>query len=142
MVTLAFLALRGSVVAGLGLGLVLGVIALRSLRAVSARAAGACPRRRRPCRFWPGGGRPRRPLLAFWVLLPIGHGHGWAEVGTAFMLALAPGLMTGSPAGTGPFEALVLVQLPAIAPEALVAGLLAFAGRPMPCPPPSAPAGC
>jgi phosphatidylglycerol lysyltransferase len=63
---------------------------------------------------------------SFWVLLPLGHGMAWGEVIGIFVFSLSMGLISGSPAGTGPFEALLIVQMPGIAPEDLLAGLLAF----------------
>lgn len=124
LVALAFLALGGSGLAGLGLVLALGAVVARAFWAAEAwpRAATILA-----LAFWVAV-----DLLAlsfaFWVLLPTGPGMGWSEVVVAFTLALSLGLLSGSPAGTGPFEALVLVQLPEVPPEALLAGLLAFRG--------------
>ncbi|NBZ87367.1 phosphatidylglycerol lysyltransferase domain-containing protein [Stagnihabitans tardus] len=124
LVALAFLALGGSVLAGLALVAALGAVVARAFR-----AGGRLPKAAAilALAFWVAV-----DLLAlsfaFWVLLPTGPGMGWSEVVVAFTLALSLGLLSGSPAGTGPFEALVLLQLPQVPPEALVAGLLAFRG--------------
>ena len=64
--------------------------------------------------------------LAFWALLPQGHGQEVMQVLAGFTLSLAIGLLSGSPAGTGPFESLLFLQLPGVEAEVLIAGLLAF----------------
>lgn len=129
LVAATFLALNGSLWAGLGLVLALGLILARNL---------AGERSWRGIRL-PGTGAILALMgwvavdllclsFAFWVLLPWGSGPGWVEVVAAFITSLALGLMSGSPAGTGAFEALVILQLPQMAPEPLLAGLLAFRG--------------
>ncbi|WP_264493902.1 phosphatidylglycerol lysyltransferase domain-containing protein [Rhodobacter sp. KR11] len=129
MLALVFLGLNGSALAGLAAAGVLGAIAARSLwgdigwRGIELPRAAAML----ALLFWVGLDLMGLSF-AFWVLLPPGHGMDWVSVVVSFTLALTFGLMSGSPAGTGPFEALVLLQMPDIAPAALVAGLLAFRG--------------
>lgn len=66
--------------------------------------------------------------LAAWLLLP----SGWPDrpsPGTflpAFLTALGAGLASGSPAGLGPFEAVLLHNLPAADPTHPLAAILAF----------------
>lgn len=64
--------------------------------------------------------------FAFWALMPVEIGHSWFAVILTFAVALSVGLASGSPAGTGPFEAIVLTQLHAAETETLLAGMLAF----------------
>lgn len=129
MVALTFLALNGSMLAGLAAAAVLGLIVARSFRAEVAWRGMRLPSAATILALMAWVALDLMALsFVFWVLLPLGHGKDWAEVVASFILSLTFGLMTGSPAGTGPFEALVVVQMPGIAPEALLAGLLAFRG--------------
>lgn len=64
--------------------------------------------------------------LAFWVLLPQEATPPFLQAMPVFVMALGVGLASGSPAGTGPFEATVLSSLPELAQSGLVAGILAF----------------
>ena len=64
--------------------------------------------------------------LAFAILVPEAAGLPLALLLPAFLLALGIGLASGSPGGVGPFEAVLLVLLPATAPEPLLAAVLAF----------------
>lgn len=129
LLTLGLMAANGSVLAGVATVAILGLVALRGLRSEvgwrSLRLPSAVSSL--ALLFWVA-----LDLMAlgsaFWVLLPPGHGIDWVEAATAFVLSLTFALMSGSPAGTGPFEALVLVQLPDLPPETLIAGLIAFRG--------------
>lgn len=64
--------------------------------------------------------------LAFWVLLPQEATPPFLRAMPVFVMALGLGLASGSPAGTGPFEATVLTSLPEVDQSGLVAGILAF----------------
>jgi phosphatidylglycerol lysyltransferase len=64
--------------------------------------------------------------MAFWVLLPETATPPFLQAMPVFVMALGVGLASGSPAGTGPFEATVLSSLPEVDQSGLVAGILAF----------------
>ncbi len=64
--------------------------------------------------------------LAFWMLLPAEATPAFLHAMPVFVMALGVGLASGSPAGTGPFEAAVLSSLPDVDQSGLVAGILAF----------------
>lgn len=64
--------------------------------------------------------------LAFWMLLPDATTPPFLQAMPVFVMALGVGLASGSPAGTGPFEATVLSSLPDLDQSGLVAGILAF----------------
>lgn len=64
--------------------------------------------------------------LAFWMLLPQDATPPFLQAMPVFVMALGVGLASGSPAGTGPFEATVLSSLPELDQSGLVAGILAF----------------
>lgn len=64
--------------------------------------------------------------LAFWVLLPSEATAPFLTMMPVFVMALGVGVASGSPAGTGPFEATVLAYLPEVDQHGLVAGILAF----------------
>ncbi|OYU17554.1 MAG: hypothetical protein CFE34_15145 [Rhodobacteraceae bacterium PARR1] len=64
--------------------------------------------------------------LAFWMLLPQEATPPFLQAMPVFVMALGVGLASGSPAGTGPFEATVLSSLPDVDQSGLVAGILAF----------------
>lgn len=64
--------------------------------------------------------------LAFWMLLPQEATPPFLQAMPVFVMALGVGLASGSPAGTGPFEATVLSALPEVDQSGLVAGILAF----------------
>lgn len=64
--------------------------------------------------------------LAFWVLLPEQATAPFLTMMPVFVMALGVGVASGSPAGTGPFEATVLAYLPDVDQHGLVAGILAF----------------
>lgn len=63
--------------------------------------------------------------LACWIVLPH-QDVGFTDFLPLFLLALGAGLASGSPAGAGPFEATLLNALPAMDPNHLVAGIVAF----------------
>ena len=64
--------------------------------------------------------------LALWVLLPEGVEIGYWAVLAAFVAAMALGLFSNAPGGVGVFEGVLLVALPFVPLEALVASLLVF----------------
>jgi len=64
--------------------------------------------------------------LAFWALLPEGHGVPAGAFACAFVFAMGAGLIGGTPGGLGPFEAALLALLPAAPAEPLLAAALAF----------------
>lgn len=68
--------------------------------------------------------------LACWIVMPSAalSGTGLLDFLTIFLLALGAGLASGSPAGTGPFEAMMLNGLDAADPSFVVAGIMAFRG--------------
>lgn len=127
--TLVLLALRGSWGAAISLGALGLALVLRSLAADLSWRGLRLPSAATALSLLAWVALDLVALsFAFWALIPLDHGLGWGEVGVAFLIALGLALMTGSPAGTGPFEALILLQLPEILPESLIAGLLAFRG--------------
>lgn len=65
--------------------------------------------------------------VACWIVMPSGAlgGIGFAGFLPVFLLALGAGLASGSPAGTGPFEAMMLEGL-AMDPNLTIAGIVAF----------------
>ncbi len=64
--------------------------------------------------------------LAFWMLLPAGTGITAPQMFAAFLLACGAGLIGGTPVGLGPFDAVLLALLPAVADERLLGTALAF----------------
>lgn len=64
--------------------------------------------------------------LSFWVLMPDLAAITLEGAVSVFGLALAAGLLAGSPAGAGPFEAIVLSHLAGGQGNAVAAGLIAF----------------
>ncbi len=62
---------------------------------------------------------------ALWVLLPPGTVSA-TSLAPAFLLALGAGLISGSPAGLGPFELVLLGHLPTTPPEVLLAAVMAW----------------
>jgi phosphatidylglycerol lysyltransferase len=62
--------------------------------------------------------------LALWLLIP--GDLGFAAFLPVFLLALGAGLVSGSPAGLGAFEIVLVGLLPETGIEALLAGLLAW----------------
>ena len=64
--------------------------------------------------------------LALYVLLPPGTEIAAVGFFVAFSVALVAGLASGAPGGIGAFELLLLMQLPGIAPEPLLASAIAF----------------
>ncbi len=63
---------------------------------------------------------------AFWVLLPDHPALSFAAVLPAFVLALAAGLVSGTPGGVGPFEITLLALLPQAPQVELLAAILGF----------------
>jgi phosphatidylglycerol lysyltransferase len=65
--------------------------------------------------------------LVLWVMLPEGHGLGWAHFLSAFLLAQSVGIVSSVPGGLGVFEAVFLTFLPGrgAAPDVL-ASLVAY----------------
>lgn len=65
--------------------------------------------------------------LACWIVMPSGalEGVGLPAFVPVFLVGLGAGLASGSPAGTGPFEATLLEGLPT-EPNLTVAGIVAF----------------
>lgn len=64
--------------------------------------------------------------IAFWVLLPAAATEDFLTVFPVFVMALGIGLISGSPAGAGPFEATMLLYLPQVDPNAMAAGIIGF----------------
>jgi phosphatidylglycerol lysyltransferase len=63
---------------------------------------------------------------AFWLLLPADPAFAPATVLPAFLLALAAGLVSGTPGGMGPFEITLLTLLPEAPQAELLAAMLGF----------------
>jgi phosphatidylglycerol lysyltransferase len=63
---------------------------------------------------------------AFWLLLPDDPALSFRAVLPAFALALAAGLLSGTPGGVGPFEITLLTLLPEAPQTGLLAGILGF----------------
>lgn len=64
--------------------------------------------------------------LALWILLPDPAAIPPASLVPAFMIALAAGLASGTPAGAGPFELALLWLLPSVPGPELLAAILGF----------------
>lgn len=64
--------------------------------------------------------------LAFLLLLPAGSDIGLSVLYPAFLMALGAGLLSGAPAGAGPFELTLLALLPGLPEADLLAGLIGF----------------
>ncbi len=64
--------------------------------------------------------------LALLILLPGGGTIGMTQLLPAFLLALGAGILSGSPAGLGPFELALFALLPQLPEPSLAAGILAF----------------
>jgi phosphatidylglycerol lysyltransferase len=63
---------------------------------------------------------------AFWLFLPPDPALAFAAVLPAFTLALAAGLLSGTPGGVGPFEMTLLALLPEAPQAELLAAILGF----------------
>lgn len=63
---------------------------------------------------------------AFWLLLPDEPALTPAVVFPAFLLALAAGLVSGTPGGVGPFEITLFALLPQVPEAELLAAILCF----------------
>lgn len=63
---------------------------------------------------------------ALYILMPAGVDISFASLFPIFMLALGAALLSGTPAGVGPFELVLFALLPFVAEEPLLAGILAF----------------
>jgi phosphatidylglycerol lysyltransferase len=63
---------------------------------------------------------------AFWILLPPDPAFAAAAVLPAFLLALAAGLVSGTPGGVGPFEITLLALLPGAPQAELLAAIFGF----------------
>ncbi len=64
--------------------------------------------------------------IAFWLLLPSEPAFAASAVLPAFLLALAAGLLSGTPGGVGPFEITLLALLPDAPQAELLAAILGF----------------
>lgn len=64
--------------------------------------------------------------LALLILLPEPANPGLTTLLPVFMLALGAGILSGSPAGLGPFELALFALLPHLPEPELAAGILAF----------------
>ncbi len=64
--------------------------------------------------------------LALLVLMPEPSNLGITTLLPAFLLALGAGILSGSPAGLGPFELTLFALLPQLPAPELAAGILAF----------------
>lgn len=64
--------------------------------------------------------------LALWVLIPESAALPATALVPAFMIALAAGMVSGTPAGAGPFELTLLWLLPGVPEADLLAAILAF----------------
>ena len=64
--------------------------------------------------------------LAFWLLLPDSAAISFAVLLPAFLLALGAGIMSGTPAGLGPFEVSLLALLPTLPDPELLCTIIAF----------------
>lgn len=63
---------------------------------------------------------------ALWLLLPPGTETAWAQLLTAYAVALGLAVVSSAPGGAGPFELALCALLPAVPDHSLIAGLLAF----------------
>ncbi|MBQ4824651.1 DUF2156 domain-containing protein [Leisingera sp. HS039] len=63
---------------------------------------------------------------ALWLLLPGGIDTSWAQLLTAYAIALGFAVVSSAPGGAGPFELTLCALLPAVPDHSLIAGLLAF----------------
>ncbi|WP_291728916.1 phosphatidylglycerol lysyltransferase domain-containing protein [Leisingera sp. F5] len=63
---------------------------------------------------------------ALWLLLPDGTDASWAQLLTAYAIALGFAVVSSAPGGAGPFELALCALLPAVPDHSLIAGLLAF----------------
>lgn len=64
--------------------------------------------------------------IAFWLLMPGGDAPGLTALMPVFLVALGIGLISGSPAGAGPFEATLMSQLADMDPNAMAVGIVGF----------------
>ena len=64
--------------------------------------------------------------LALWVFLPSGLEIEIGLILTAYVAALAAGLLANTPGGLGAFEGVFLIALPQLPMESLLAGILCF----------------
>lgn len=137
VITLGFFAGLGALVGLLALHDAAGLPGLVLLAAIAALATAVLP-------LLPVGLRAQLPTpatalrfafwlvldltalaLACWIVLPL-PGIAFPDVFPLFLVALGAGLASGSPAGTGPFEATLLNGLPEADPNLVVAGIVAF----------------
>lgn len=61
-----------------------------------------------------------------WLVLPAGHGVSFWLLLPVFLIGIGLGVMSGSPAALGPFEAMLLPNLPQVPPEAMLAAIVMF----------------
>lgn len=64
--------------------------------------------------------------LALWLFLPSGLEVEIGLILTAYVAALAAGLLANTPGGLGAFEGVLLITLPQVPMESLLAGILCF----------------
>lgn len=64
--------------------------------------------------------------LTLYVFLPSAEGLSFPSFLPAFMLASGAGLLSGIPGGVGPFETLLIMLLPDLPPDRLVASILCY----------------
>ncbi len=64
--------------------------------------------------------------LCLGALMPAETGLGLGQLLPAFLLAFGAGMVSGAPGGMGAFEVALLALLPGIAPEPLLAAILAW----------------
>jgi phosphatidylglycerol lysyltransferase len=64
--------------------------------------------------------------LCLWAVMPEAAGLTLPALIPAFLLAFGAGMVSGAPGGMGAFELVLLAALPEAAPEALLAGVLAW----------------
>jgi phosphatidylglycerol lysyltransferase len=114
------------VAAGVSFILIVALVAFAPLRLVPRLA-----------RHWPGLLAARGIFIwtaidtlaaasAFYVLLPAEHGVPLITIFAIYLVALGAGLVSNAPGGLGAFELTALALLPSLAPETVVASILAF----------------